>query len=219
MKTNEVVFIIDKSGSMSNLVSDTIGGFNSMLKEQKENNEDGKVLVSTVLFNERRKVIHDREDISKIEEMTKKNYVPSGCTALIDAIGYGIKHIDSVHKYIREEDIPEHTLFIIITDGLENASHDYSSDEVKDMIKERQEKKNWEFLFIGANIDAVETGKDIGICEDYLFNYIADGVGQAEVYRGISRKITASRKAAKCCKSSNSCMDSITRDYNKRKKK
>ena len=218
MKTNEVVFIIDKSGSMSNLVSDTIGGFNSMLNEQKANNEDGKVLVSTVLFNERRKVIHDREDITSIKEMTNKDYVPSGCTALIDAIGYSIKHIDSVHKYIREEDIPDHTLFIIITDGLENASHKYSSDEVKKMIKDRQNKKNWEFMFIGANIDAIETAEDMGIDRDYSFNYISDSVGQGVVYGSISKKISASRKATRFCKSSNDCMKDVTTDYNKRKK-
>lgn len=218
MKTHEVVFIIDKSGSMCDLVSDTIGGFNSMLNEQKANNEDGKVLVSTVLFNERRKVIHDREDIANIEEMTKKNYVPSGCTALIDAIGYSIKHIDSVHKYIREEDIPDHTLFIIITDGLENASHTYSSNEVKKMIKEKQDKDNWEFMFIGANIDAVETAEDMGIYNDYAINYMADGLGQGLVYKSVSKKISASRKAKRFCKTSNACFADVTTDYNRRKK-
>ncbi len=204
---------------MCGLVNDTIGGFNSMLKEQRKNNEDGKVLVSTVLFNEGRKVIHDREDIANIKEMTENDYVPCGCTALIDAIGHSIKHIDSVHKYIREEDIPDHTLFIIITDGLENASHKYSSDEVKEMIKDRQDKKNWEFMFIGANIDAVETAKDMGINRDYSFNYISDSVGQGMVYGAVSKKISASRKAARFCKSSNACMRDVTDDYNKRKKK
>lgn len=218
MKTNEVVFIIDKSGSMSDLVSDTIGGFNSMLNEQKENNEDGKVLVSTVLFNERRKVVHDREDIANINEMTKKNYVPSGCTALIDAIGYGIKHISNIYKYIRPEDIPDHTLFIIITDGLENASHTYSSDEVKKMIKEKQDKDNWEFMFIGANIDAVETAEDMGIYNDYAINYMADGLGQGLVYKSVSKKISASRKAKRFCKTSNACFAEVTTDYNRRKK-
>ena len=219
MKTNEVVFIIDKSGSMSDLVSDTIGGFNSMLNEQKENNVDGKVLVSTVLFNERRKVVHDREDIVNVKEMTKKNYVPSGCTALIDAIGYGIKHISNIHKYIRPEDIPDHTLFIIITDGLENASHTYSSDEVKEMIKEKQDKDNWEFMFIGANIDSVETAEDMGIDKDYAINYMADGIGQGLVYKSVSKKISASRKAKRFCKSSNVCMKAVTEDYNRRKKR
>ena len=218
MKTNEVVFIIDKSGSMSDLVSDTIGGFNSMLNEQKENNVDGKVLVSTVLFNERRKVVHDREDIVNVKEMTKKNYVPSGCTALIDAIGYGIKHISSVHKYIRPEDIPDHTLFIIITDGLENASHTYSSNEVKEMIKDKQDNDNWEFMFIGANIDSVETAEEMGIDKDYAINYMADEIGQGLVYKSVSKKISASRKANRFCKTSNRCFAEVTTDYNSRKK-
>lgn len=218
MKTNEVVFIIDKSGSMCDLVGDTIGGFNSVLKEQKANNNDGKVLVSTVLFNEQRKVIHDREDIANVREMVSKDYVPAGSTALIDAIGYSIKHIDSVYKYIREEDIPEHTLFVIITDGYENASHVYSSDEVKKMIKDRQDNKNWEFLFIGANIDAVETASNIGIDREYAFNYIADKIGNSIVYDCISEKISTVKKAVRGCKSSNESLCKITKDHKKRSK-
>lgn len=218
MKTNEVVFIIDKSGSMHNLVSDTIGGFNSVLKEQKANNNDGKVLVSTVLFNETRKVIHDREDIANVREMDSKDYVPAGSTALIDAIGYSIKHIDSVYKYIREEDIPEHTLFVIITDGYENASHNFSSDEVKKMIQDRQDNKNWEFLFIGANIDAVETASNIGIDRDYAFDYVADSIGNSILYNSISNKIFAVKKSKKCAKSSNHCMHKLSVDYKKRAK-
>lgn len=217
MKTNEVVFILDKSGSMSDLVSDTIGGFNSILDEQKEKN-DGEVLVSTVLFNENRKVLHDRVKIADVPKMTRKDYRADGSTALIDAIGYSIKHIKDVHKYIREEDIPEHTLFVIITDGCENSSSVFSFKEVKMMIKEQQEKSNWEFLFIGANIDAVGTASNYGICEDYAFNYLADRIGTKKVFGAISKKVSATRKAMKCCKASNSCMGEITKDYNARRK-
>ena len=219
MKTNEVVFIIDKSGSMSDMVSDTIGGFNSMLREQKENKDDGNVLVSTVFFNEYREVVHDREDIANIPELTKKDYVPCGCTALLDAIGYGIKYIKKVHKVIRPEDIPDHTVFIIITDGLENASHHYGSSQIKKMIKEQQDKHNWEFIFIGANIDAVETADEMGIDNDSAFNYISDGIGNDLLYGSVSKKINIVRKTERMRKSSNLCFNDITEDYNKRTKK
>ena len=218
MKTNEVVFILDKSGSMSNLVSDTIGGFNSILKEQSENGE-GEVLVSTVLFNERRKVLYDRVKIADVPEMTTKDYKPSGCTALIDAIGYSIKHIKKIYKYIREEDVPDHTLFVIITDGLENSSRDFSSSEVKKMIKEQQDKHNWEFLFIGANIDAIETATHYGIDRDYSFNYLADETGTSKVYDAVSKKVSMTRNAVRNMKSSNFCLCAITADYEKRSKK
>ena len=149
MKNNitELVFIIDRSGSMAGLESDTIGGFNSLIKKQKK--ESGKCFVSTVLFSSNSEVIHDRVPLDKINEMTDDDYCPGGCTALIDAIGGAIKHISSVHRYIRPEDVPDHTMFVITTDGLENASHKYSAKEVKKMVKEK-EKSGWEFLFIGA---------------------------------------------------------------------
>ena len=140
----ELIFILDRSGSMFDLASDTIGGFNSMLYKQKKSEHD--VLVSTVLFNHEVKVIHDRVKLQYIPKMTSKDYEPEGCTALLDAIGGSVKHIRNVHRYIREEDVPEHTLFVIITDGLENASHKYDSSTVKKMVKEQQEK-GWEFLW------------------------------------------------------------------------
>ena len=176
MKKNltELVFILDRSGSMSGLESDTIGGYNSFLEKQKE--EDGSCLVSTVLFNQHSKVIHDRVDLVKIEKMERKDYLASGTTALIDAMGDAIHHIKNVHKYIRKEDVPANTIFVIITDGLENASHKYSSDDVKRMVEEQKEK-GWEFLFLGANIDAVETARTYGIAEDRTSDYLCDEAG------------------------------------------
>ena len=171
----ELVFILDRSGSMAGLESDTIGGFNGTIEKQKK--EEGEALVSTVLFNHTSKVIHDRVDLRKIPKMTEKDYSVGGCTALVDAIGRAIHHIKNVQKYIREEDRPEHTLFVITTDGLENASHEYSSDQVKKMIEQQKETAGWEFLFLGANIDAVETARSFGIEEDHTVNFLADAEG------------------------------------------
>lgn len=172
----ELVFILDRSGSMSGLESDAVGGFNSMIEKQSK--EDGEALVSTVLFNHEMKVIHDRIDIKETPKMEVSDYKVGGSTALIDAIGNAIHHISNVHKYIREEDKPEHTLFLIMTDGYENASHRYSSDDVKRMITQKQEL-GWEFIFMAANIDAVETAKVIGIEENHAVNYINDSKGIA----------------------------------------
>jgi uncharacterized protein YegL len=171
----EMVWILDRSGSMTGLESDTVGGFNSMIEKQKA--LPGEVYVSTVLFNHVSKVLHDRVPIGKIEPLTENDYVPAGSTALIDAIGDAIHHIGNVHKYAREEDRPEKTMFVITTDGMENASHRYSADEVRSMIKRQQEKYGWEFLFLGANIDAVETARLYGIREDRSVNFHADHTG------------------------------------------
>lgn len=179
----ELVFILDRSGSMFDLASDTIGGFNSMLYKQKKSEHD--VLVSTVLFNHEVKVIHDRVKLQYIPKMTSKDYEPEGCTALLDTIGGSIKHIRNVHRYIREEDVPEHTLFVIITDGLENASHKYDSSTVKKMVKEQQDK-GWEFLFLGANIDAVETARGFGIDGSRAVNFHNDSKGIYENFRAMS---------------------------------
>ena len=176
----EMVFILDRSGSMAGLEKDTIGCFNSLIEKQKK--QDAKCYVSTVLFDHETQVIHDRVELANIKPMTDNDYFVRGCTALIDAIGGSIHHIKNIHKYARREDVPEHTMFVIITDGYENASRKYSSDQVKRMIEHEKEKYGWEFLFIAANIDAVETAKHSGINEDRAVNYHADEKGTEVVY-------------------------------------
>ena len=207
----EVVFILDRSGSMSGLETDTIGGFNSMIQKQKM--EAGQALISTVLFNNYSKVLYDRADVQKIPQMTEADYFVHGCTALLDAIGGAIHHIGNVHKYARPEDVPEHTIFIIMTDGMENASHIYSSDKVKHMIERQKEKYGWEFLFLGANIDAIEAAGHFGIDADKAANYQCDGEGTALNYEVLNDAISAVR-----C---NAALDSnwkkrIDKDYEKR---
>ena len=187
----EIVFILDRSGSMSGMEQDTIGGFNSMI--QKQRGEEGEALVSTVLLNNQSCVIHDRVKVQDVAPMTRNEYFVGGSTALLDAIGGAIHHIGNVHKYAREEDIPEHTLFVITTDGMENASHQYTSDKVKAMIQRQKEKYGWEFLFLGANIDAVETAASFGIAEDRAVNYNCDSKGTALNYRVLSDTICAVR--------------------------
>ena len=178
-KLEELVFILDKSGSMSGKEEDTIGSFNSTIKEHVDKDYD--VLVTTVLFSDNQKVVHDRLDIKEVDKLTSKDYVTNGCTALIDAMGDTISHIKDIQKYQRrKEDIPEHTLFVIITDGMENASHKYSSDQVKKMV-EQQKELGWEFVFLGANIDAVETAKQFSIDESRAVNYMCDSKGLKEV--------------------------------------
>ena len=167
----ELVFILDKSGSMAGKEQDTIGGFNSMIEKQK--NTEGKTYVSTVLFSNQSTVLHDRKDLNEIEPITEKDYFVDGCTALLDAIGGAIHHISNIHKYDREEDVPEHTLFVITTDGMENASREYTYDKVKEMIKQKEEC-GWEFLFVAANIDAAATAERMGICCDRAANYDVD---------------------------------------------
>ena len=165
-KTTELVFILDRSGSMAGLESDTIGGFNAMLKKQR--GVEGECLVSTVLFDHTFKVLHDRVPLAEVRDLTDKDYEVGGTTALLDAIGRSIHHIGNIHKYARKEDVPAHTMFIITTDGMENASRQYSSAEVKKMISRQEEKYGWEFLFVGANIDAVETAGHIGIRTNFV---------------------------------------------------
>ena len=193
MKKNltEIVFILDRSGSMSGLEADTIGGFNSMIEKQRK--ADGEALVSTVLFDNMSEVIHDRVDIRDIKSMTDRDYTARGCTALLDAIGGAIHHIGNVHKYARKEDVPEHTLFVITTDGMENASCRYDSEKVKKMIERQKEKYGWEFLFLGANIDAVETAEHFGIGADRAVNYHSDREGTQLNYEVLSEAVSAVR--------------------------
>ena len=208
----ELVFILDRSGSMSGLESDTIGGFNAMIAKQKK--EEGEAYVSTILFDNVSEVLHDRIDLKKIPKMSAKDYTVRGCTALIDAIGGAIKHIGNIHKYARPEDVPAHTMFIITTDGQENASHRFSSDEVKKMIEHQKEKYGWEFLFIGANIDAVETAARFGIERNRAVNYNADSKGTQILYETLSAPICAMRADAAI---SDDWSLNIEEDYNNRK--
>lgn len=190
----EVVFILDRSGSMSGLEGDTIGGFNSMIEKQKK--EEGEALVSTILFDNYSEVLHDRVEVSKIEPLTDRDYTVRGCTALLDAIGGAIHHIGNVHKYARNEDIPEHTIFIITTDGMENASHQYSRDKIKAMIERQKNKYGWEFLFLGANINAIETARSYGIDQDRAVEYNCDSVGTGLNFDAMSDAITTMRCSA-----------------------
>ncbi len=190
----ELVFILDRSGSMSGLEADTIGGFNAMIEKQRK--EEGECFVSTVLFDNDSEVLHDRVRLSKIKPMTDKDYTVRGCTALIDAIGGAIHHIGNVHKYARPEDVPAHTMFIITTDGMENASKKYTSERVKGMIERQKERDGWEFLFIGANIDAVETAARYGIDRDRAVNYNADKEGTRVLYESVSRAVCNVRSSA-----------------------
>ena len=195
MKNNitELVFILDRSGSMSGLEGDTIGGFNSLIEKQRR--QDGECYVSTVLFDNVSEVLHDRVRLSEIRKMTEDDYTVRGCTALIDAIGSAIHHIATIHKYARREDVPEHTMFVIMTDGMENASRKYSSREVKRMIEKKKKKYGWEFLFIGANIDSVETAGHFGIGADRSANYHADGKGTAVVFEAVADTVSCMRKS------------------------
>lgn len=187
----ELVFILDKSGSMHGLEADTIGGFNSLIEKQKK--EDGKALVTTVLFDDKTEVIHDRVDLEYIHDMSSEQYVTGGTTALLDAVGGAVSHIRKIHKYIRPEDVPAKTLFIITTDGMENASHRFTYDKVKKLIKHQNEKYGWEFIFLGANIDAAETAVNMGISKDRAADYISDHEGTALNYSVLSEVTSAIR--------------------------
>lgn len=206
----ELVFILDRSGSMAGLEADTIGGFNAMIEKQRK--EAGDCYVSTVLFDNVSEVLHDRIKLSEIKPMTDREYTVRGCTALIDAIGGAIHHIGNIHKYARPEDVPAHTMFVITTDGMENASSRYTAQKVKEMIQRQKQKYGWEFLFIGANIDAVETAARYGIGAEHAVNYNADSEGTKVLYESVSKAVCAMR----ACGSVSNWRDEIDEDYSKR---
>ena len=187
----ELVFILDRSGSMQGLEKDTIGGFNSMLAKQKQ--AEGSAFVSTILFDSFSEVLHDRLDIHEVAPITEREYFVRGCTALLDAVGGAIHHIGNIHKYARRSDVPENTLFVITTDGMENASQRYTAEQVKDMIRRQTEQYGWEFLFLGANIDAVETAGSLGIAPDRAVNYHCDSEGTRLNYEVVGQAVAAVR--------------------------
>ena len=193
MKNNmtELVFILDRSGSMAGLESDTVGGFNAMIQKQKK--QEGECLVSTVLFDHQSRVIHDRILLADVPPMTEEDYAVGGCTALLDAVGSAIKHIGNIHKYAGKQDVPAHTLFVIMTDGQENASRCYDAAQIREMIGRQKEKYGWEFMFIGANIDAVETARVYGIGRERAVNYHADSKGTRVVYDAVSSLVDTVR--------------------------
>ena len=216
----EIIYILDRSGSMGGLEADTIGGYNSLLAKQKK--EEGEALFSTVLFDDKIDVLHDRKPIGEIEPITEKEYFVRGCTALLDAVGGAIHHIRNVHKYIRDEDVPEKTLFIITTDGMENASKEYDYAKVKKMV-EQQKEAGWEFLFLGANIDAVEVAGRFGVAANRAVRYECDSVGTALNFAAMAKVVTGVRKS-KSAKEMSEMLDceeslaEIREDYKKRGK-
>ena len=207
----ELVFILDRSGSMSGLEEDTIGGFNSMIEKQRR--EPGKALVSTVLFDHCSEVIHDRLPLEEVSPMTEKEYSVRGSTALLDAVGGAIHHIGNVHKYARPEDRPEKTLFVITTDGMENASREYDYEGVRRMIRRQEEQYGWEFLFLGANIDAAAEARRFGIRASRAANYHCDAKGTALNFEVIADAVCSVRRGASLDESWKARIDE---DYKKR---
>ena len=215
----EVVFILDRSGSMSGLEADTIGGFNSMIAKQKK--EKGEAYISTVLFDDTCEVLYDRVPVNKVEPMNDNQYYVRGCTALLDAIGGAIHHIGNVHKYAREEDRPEKTLFIITTDGMENASRKYSYEKVKEMVERQKEKYGWEFLFLGANIDAIDVAGKFGIDSNRALNYVSDHKGTQLNYEVLNKTVSEFRASKSLVKEEidamfEACSAPVKDDYKKR---
>lgn len=188
----EMVFILDRSGSMAGREKDTIDGFNALIENQKK--EDGEALVSVVLFNSNSKVLYDRVPLDKIEPMNERQYTVGGTTALLDAIGGAVRHMGVIHKYAREEDVPEHTIFVIATDGMENASRHFTVEEIKAKIEKRREKNGWEFVFSGANIDSFATAGAFGINPCNIADFTADAKGIGRLFGALDRKICYSRK-------------------------
>ncbi len=217
----EIVFILDRSGSMSGLEADTIGGYNSMLDKQKK--EAGDALISTVLFDDRTEILHDRKNLEDVEQITDKEYYVRGCTALLDAVGGAIHHISHIQKEIPEEEKPEKTLFIITTDGMENASKKYSYDKVKKMVEKKKKKNHWEFVFLGANIDAVEVAGRFGVAANRAVRYECDSAGTALNFNVMSKMVSCARACSNAedmeeAFDSEEMLAPIQADYRKRHK-
>lgn len=213
----EIIFILDRSGSMYELTSDTIGGFNSMIDKQREETSDD-ALVSTVLFNHASEVLHDRVPLADIKPLTRADYKATGNTALLDAVGDAVKHIRNVHKYARAEDRPEKTMVVITTDGYENSSHKFSYADIKRLI-EQQKEAGWEFIFLGANIDAAEVAENLGIDRRRSVNYHADSMGTGQVFGAMAKFMSATRsRAAASAPVDDTWREEIDEDYNSRKK-
>ena len=215
MKQNitELVFILDRSGSMAGLEQDTIGGFNAMIEKQKK--LDDPCYVSTFLFDHESKILHDRVELKEVKNMTQADYAVRGCTALFDAVGEAISHISDIHRYIRKEDVPQKTLFVITTDGMENSSHSYSREQIQQMIEAKKEL-GWEFIFLGANMDAVVTAGGLGIEKSRAVTYHSDSKGTKCLYRTVSDAVCSVRMGAPL---PSSWSDNLKQDYEKRSKK
>ncbi len=190
----EIVFILDRSGSMAGLEADTIGGYNSMLKKQKK--LEGEAVISTILFDDRTEVLHDRESIDRAELISEKEYYVRGCTALLDAVGGAITHISRIHKELPKEERPEKTLFIITTDGMENASRFYSYEKVKKLVEKKKKKHNWEFVFLGANIDAVQVAARFGVDAKRAVRYECDERGTRLNFEVMSKMVSCARASS-----------------------
>ena len=215
MKNNitELVFILDRSGSMAGLVSDTIGGFNAMIEKQKK--QEGECLVTTVLFDSRFDTLHDRVRLADVKPMTSEDYTPGGCTALLDAVGDTIKHIAGIHRYIRPEDVPENTVFVITTDGMENASRRYGYSQIKELVEHEQQKYGWQFLFLGANIDAFGAAEDIGIRREMATNFLADRDGMELCFAAVDNAVSSARMSAPI---KSTWKQNVEGDFKRRKK-
>ena len=209
----ELVFILDKSGSMSGLEKDTIGGFNSLIEKQKK--EKGDAIVSTVLFNEHMDVIYDRVNINEVPKLTDKEYYVEGCTALLDALGNSINHIIHIHENLKEDECPSKTLFVITTDGMENSSHEYTYKKIKNLIDSSKEKNGFEFIFLGANIDSEEEASKLGIDKDQAVNYKCDKAGIDMNYIALHDAISGFRSERRLSKK---WRESIDNDVKKRGK-
>ena len=213
MKSNltELVFILDRSGSMAGLEADTIGGYNAMLKKQQK--ASGEAIVTTVLFDHQYELLHDRINVKGISLLTEKDYEVGGTTALLDAIGFTIQKIVNVQRRTRMEEQAEKVLFVITTDGMENASREFTAEKIRKMVHHQKEHYGWGFLFLGANIDAISTAAQFGIDEDFAVDYHADDVGTQLNYEAVNEAVSSLRSGKKIDRN---WKKGIERDYNRR---